>query len=161
MWQPLRLAENILDACRANSLWPLTFGLSCCAIEMMSAGMARFDMARYGAEVVQAYLGHVLDNGEEAVRELLAALPDGDRVFTDHLDDGACIQVTLKVRGEAATLEEAVHLMGQLQLGRRYTEQETADIVAFLKSLTGDQPTFVMPLLPPSANDTPRPKPFG
>jgi NADH-quinone oxidoreductase subunit B len=51
MWQPLRLAENILDACRANSLWPLTFGLSCCAIEMMSAGMARFDMARYGAEV--------------------------------------------------------------------------------------------------------------
>jgi NADH-quinone oxidoreductase subunit B len=49
--QPLRLAENILDACRANSLWPLTFGLSCCAIEMMSAGMARFDMARYGAEV--------------------------------------------------------------------------------------------------------------
>jgi NADH-quinone oxidoreductase subunit B len=51
LWQPLRLAENILDACRANSLWPLTFGLSCCAIEMMSAGMARFDMARYGAEV--------------------------------------------------------------------------------------------------------------
>jgi len=49
--QPLRLAENILNACRANSLWPLTFGLSCCAIEMMSAGMARFDMARYGAEV--------------------------------------------------------------------------------------------------------------
>jgi len=49
--QPLRLAETILDACRANSLWPLTFGLSCCAIEMMSAGMARFDMARYGAEV--------------------------------------------------------------------------------------------------------------
>lgn len=49
--QPLQLAEHILDACRANSLWPLTFGLSCCAIEMMSAGMARFDMARYGAEV--------------------------------------------------------------------------------------------------------------
>ena len=51
LWQPLRLAEDILNACRANSLWPLTFGLSCCAIEMMSAGMARFDMARYGAEV--------------------------------------------------------------------------------------------------------------
>jgi NADH-quinone oxidoreductase subunit B len=45
------IVEKILDACRANSLWPLTFGLSCCAIEMMSAGMARFDIARYGSEV--------------------------------------------------------------------------------------------------------------
>jgi NADH-quinone oxidoreductase subunit B len=43
--------EKILDFCRANSLWPLTFGLSCCAIEMMSAGMSRFDIARYGSEV--------------------------------------------------------------------------------------------------------------
>jgi NADH-quinone oxidoreductase subunit B len=43
--------EKVLDHCRANSLWPMTFGLACCAIEMMSAGMARFDLARYGAEV--------------------------------------------------------------------------------------------------------------
>jgi NADH-quinone oxidoreductase subunit B len=45
------IIEQILNFCRANSLWPLTFGLSCCAIEMMSAGMARFDLARYGSEV--------------------------------------------------------------------------------------------------------------
>lgn len=43
--------EKVLNYCRANSLWPLTFGLSCCAIEMMCAGMARFDLARFGAEV--------------------------------------------------------------------------------------------------------------
>ena len=61
---------------------------------------------------------------------------------------------------EAETLEEAVDLMGRLQLGRKYTEQEVSDLVAFLKTLTGDQPTFVMPLLPPSSNETPKPKPW-
>lgn len=47
----MKLSDAIFDLCRANSLWPITFGLACCAIEMMSCGMARFDLARYGAEV--------------------------------------------------------------------------------------------------------------
>jgi NADH-quinone oxidoreductase subunit B len=34
---------------RGNSLWPLTFGLACCAIEMMATGMARFDIDRFGS----------------------------------------------------------------------------------------------------------------
>lgn len=36
---------------RSNSLWPLTFGLACCAIEMMAAQNATYDMARFGSEV--------------------------------------------------------------------------------------------------------------
>jgi cytochrome c peroxidase len=62
--------------------------------------------------------------------------------------------------GAANTLTEAVDTMGRLQLGKKFTKQENAQIVAFLKTLTGDQPQFMMPLLPPSADSTPRPTPF-
>ncbi len=63
--------------------------------------------------------------------------------------------------GAVWTLEEAVDIMGRLQLGRTYSKEEIAQIVAFLKTLTGKQPDFKLPILPPSTNDTPRPKPFG
>ncbi len=62
--------------------------------------------------------------------------------------------------GEAQTLTEAVDIMGRLQLGKKFTKQENAQIVAFLKTLTGDQPQFLMPILPPSTDKTPAPKPF-
>ncbi|MBI5444859.1 MAG: NADH-quinone oxidoreductase subunit B [Deltaproteobacteria bacterium] len=45
------ILDTVLDHCRANSLWPVTFGLACCAIEMMALGMARWDLSRWGAEV--------------------------------------------------------------------------------------------------------------
>lgn len=62
--------------------------------------------------------------------------------------------------GEAETLTEAVDIMGRLQLGKKFTDDENAKIVAFLKTLTGQQPQFLIPILPPSVDSTPKPKPF-
>jgi cytochrome c peroxidase len=62
--------------------------------------------------------------------------------------------------GEAETLSEAVELMGRLQLGRVFSEDENEKIVAFLLTLTGDQPSFQLPILPPSQDGTPKPQPF-
>ena len=63
--------------------------------------------------------------------------------------------------GAAKTLNVAVDVMGRLQLGKTFTEAENADIVTFLKTLTGDQPSFGLPHLPPSGDTTPRPDPFA
>ncbi|MCS6923689.1 MAG: NADH-quinone oxidoreductase subunit B [Fimbriimonadales bacterium] len=46
--------DEIVNWARRNSIFPLTFGLACCAIEMMSAAAARFDLARFGMEVFRA-----------------------------------------------------------------------------------------------------------
>lgn len=62
--------------------------------------------------------------------------------------------------GEAATLKQAVDVMGRVQLGRKFSDDENARLVAFLKTLTGDQPKLVLPVLPPSTDSTPKPNPF-
>jgi NADH-quinone oxidoreductase subunit B len=46
--------DTLLSQARANSLWPLTFGLACCAIEMMASAASRFDLARFGSEAFRA-----------------------------------------------------------------------------------------------------------
>ncbi len=46
--------EKVVNWSRKNALWPVTMGLSCCAIEMMATGASRYDMARFGAEVFRA-----------------------------------------------------------------------------------------------------------
>jgi NADH-quinone oxidoreductase subunit B len=77
--------DKILSLGRANSLWPMTFGLACCAIEMMATGAARFDLARFGAEVfrpsprqcdVMIVAGTISKKMEPAVKTLYDQMPE-------------------------------------------------------------------------------------
>ena len=46
-------ADAVINWIRTNSMWPMPMGLACCAIELMATGGARFDIARFGAEVMR------------------------------------------------------------------------------------------------------------
>ena len=50
----LTTVEAVAGYARKGSLWPATFGLACCAIEMMATGAPRYDLARFGMEVFRA-----------------------------------------------------------------------------------------------------------
>ena len=50
----LSTVEKVAGYVRKGSLWPATFGLACCAIEMMAVGTPRYDLARFGMEVFRA-----------------------------------------------------------------------------------------------------------
>ena len=60
---------------------------------------------RYSLPVVQAYMQHIQDAAERKMRLALAGIPDGTYRFTDHLDNGAPIAVTITIAGDTATVD--------------------------------------------------------
>ncbi len=91
-------ADSLFNWARKSSLWPMTFGLACCAIEMMATGASRFDMDRFGAGIFRPsprqsdliiIAGTVTLKMAEVIQTLYDQMPDPKWVISM----GACSSV--------------------------------------------------------------------
>ena len=101
--------DSLVGWARRSALWPMTFGLACCAIEMMAVGTARFDISRFGAEVfrpsprqadVMIVSGTVTTKMAPAVRRLYDQMPDPKYVIAM----GTCVIAGGPYQGSYSTV---------------------------------------------------------
>src|SRR6186713_192532 len=87
----LTTVEDLVGYFRKGSLWPVTFGLACCAIEMMATGAPRYDISRFGMEVFRAsprqadlmiVAGRVSQKMAPVVRQIYDQMPEPRSVIS-------------------------------------------------------------------------------
>src|SRR5699024_1853234 len=95
----LTTVESLAGWIRKSSMWPATFGLACCAIEMMTSGAPRFDLGRFGMEVFRAsprqadlmiVAGRVSQKMAPVLRQIFDSMAERNRVLSIGLCAYSC-----------------------------------------------------------------------
>lgn len=85
-----KLVDDVLDWARAGSMWPMSFGLACCAVEMMHTAASRYDLERYGIMFrasprqadVMVVAGTLTNKMAPALRQVYDQMPDPKYVIS-------------------------------------------------------------------------------
>ncbi len=102
--------DYVFNWARKSAVWPMTFGLACCAIEMIASSTARFDIARFGSEVfrpsprqsdLMIVAGTVTLKMAPVVKRIYDQMPDPKWVISM----GACSSVPTEVRLDESMVE--------------------------------------------------------
>ena len=88
----LTSADAVINWCRKNSLWPMPFATACCGIELMAVGASRFDIARFGAEVMR-FSPRQCDLMIVAGRVVMKMLPILQRIWLQMPEPKWCISM--------------------------------------------------------------------
>lgn len=111
----------------------------------------------YPFGVVERPGAEILPPGDKG-RFAVTATADDEYVFRSPTLRNIALTAPYFHTGKVWSLEQAVDIMGNAQLGEDLADQEVNALVAFLGSLTGEQPDVLYPLLPPNSPTTPRPE---
>ena len=153
--------EKMVNWARRSSLWPLEFGLACCAIEMMATAASRFDLARFGAEVFRAsprqadlmiVAGRLSKKMAPVLRQIYDQMPEPKWVIAmgacascgGIFNDYAIVQgvdsivpVDVYVPGCPPRPEQLIHGIMMLQEKIRQERHRPEDLINVLGSRTG------------------------